>query len=377
MFKIPERFPRTTPQSDSTDGLDAFGSEHSPPSRRPSSSSTKAANRDLRIPLGVTFLVGIIALCGYLVGKWRPVDVEASSASMTIESDPAGAEVFAAGVKKGRTPVTLTIAPGDHVFELVHEGRRKSLRTAARAGAAVVHHVQFEPHPPPPPTKGILFVETEPRGLRVFVNGRLRGAAPVMTSGLEPGGHRVEVLANGVMLERKVEVRAGETSTVLISAGRAVPPPPMRSTASGPSGPAAGWLIVESPVALQIFEGKDLIGTSQSSRILVPAGRHELLLANEMLGFSERRTVQIKTGATSTIRADIPNAPLNINALPWAEVWVDGKRVGETPIGNYRVSVGNHEVVFRHPELGERRHIVTVSARGTTRVAVDLRKPQQ
>jgi serine/threonine-protein kinase len=87
--------------------------------------------------------------------------------------------------------------------------------------------------------------------------------------------------------------------------------------------------------------------------------------------------VQIKTGATSTIHADIPSAPLNINALPWAEVWVDGKRVGETPIGNHRVSVGNHEVVFRHPELGERRQIVTVTARGTTRVAVDLRKPQQ
>jgi hypothetical protein len=47
--------------------------------------------------------------------------------------------------------------------------------------------------------------------------------------------------------------------------------------------------------------------------------------------------------------------------------------VGETPIGSVTVPIGIHEVVFRHPELGERRQAVTVKAGEPTKVGVDLR----
>jgi serine/threonine-protein kinase len=69
-----------------------------------------------------------------------------------------------------------------------------------------------------------------------------------------------------------------------------------------------------------------------------------------------------------------PQGTLSINALPWAEVWVDGKPAGETPIGNLSLPIGNHELVFRHPELGEQRRTVTVGALAPVRVGVDLRK---
>jgi serine/threonine-protein kinase len=62
-----------------------------------------------------------------------------------------------------------------------------------------------------------------------------------------------------------------------------------------------------------------------------------------------------------------------INAIPWAEVFVDNARVGETPIGNIAVPIGSHEVIFRHPELGERRLSVTVSVGEPMKVGVDLR----
>ena len=62
-----------------------------------------------------------------------------------------------------------------------------------------------------------------------------------------------------------------------------------------------------------------------------------------------------------------------VNAIPWAEVLVDGNRVGETPIGSIAVPIGTHEVVFRHPELGERRMTVTVTTGEPVKVGVDLR----
>jgi hypothetical protein len=64
-----------------------------------------------------------------------------------------------------------------------------------------------------------------------------------------------------------------------------------------------------------------------------------------------------------------------LNAQPWAEVWVDGEKKGETPIGNFSVPIGTHEVVFRHPELGERVVSTTVTVTTPARVIVDMRKP--
>jgi len=74
----------------------------------------------------------------------------------------------------------------------------------------------------------------------------------------------------------------------------------------------------------------------------------------------------------------IPAAPpmgtLSLNALPWAEVFIDGRRLGETPLGQVRVPIGAHELGFRHPQFGEQSRSVTVTADGPTRVSVDLRK---
>jgi hypothetical protein len=83
--------------------------------------------------------------------------------------------------------------------------------------------------------------------------------------------------------------------------------------------------------------------------------------------------VQITAGQTVNMRPEWPRGTMAINAIPWAEVLVDGTRVGETPIGGVTVPIGAHEVLFRHPELGERRLTVTVTTGDPVKVGVDLR----
>jgi len=60
--------------------------------------------------------------------------------------------------------------------------------------------------------------------------------------------------------------------------------------------------------------------------------------------------------------------------VPWADVSLDGEVLGPTPIGNILVSVGPHEVVFRHPAYGEQRRTVTVPVQGIARLSVDFTK---
>ena len=84
--------------------------------------------------------------------------------------------------------------------------------------------------------------------------------------------------------------------------------------------------------------------------------------------------MMIAAGKTATTRVDLPNGLLSVNAQPWAEVWIDGERVGETPIGNLQRPIGTHQVVFRHPDLGERRESVVITLLQAARLGVDLRK---
>jgi eukaryotic-like serine/threonine-protein kinase len=63
-----------------------------------------------------------------------------------------------------------------------------------------------------------------------------------------------------------------------------------------------------------------------------------------------------------------------VNALPWADVWLDGRHIGETPLANVKASAGAHELLLRHPELGEVRQSVVVKSGQPTRVTVSMKK---
>src|SRR6185503_7448678 len=118
-------------------------------------------------------------------------------------------------------------------------------------------------------------------------------------------------------------------------------------------------------VPVQVFEDKRLIGTSDMDRIMLPVGEHFLELAADTVGFRTTRTVRVTAGQTAALSVDLPRAPLSINAVPWAEVFIDGNRVGETPLGNLPQALGPHEIVFRHPQLGERRVNAVVTMKET------------
>jgi hypothetical protein len=350
------------------DSLDAFGSEQT----SASASSRFADALKFRAPFNwrIAVLAAALIVIGGSLYQLRDrlpfMNVEAASASLTIESVPTGAEVFAAGAWQGRTPLTIAVSPGQHEFDLVHQGRHKALVADARAGAAVVHHVEFETVPETP-KKASLSITTEPSKLRVTVDGVARGLSPLTVEEIDAGAHEITVAGTSGTISRKVELAAGESASVIISSIAAPARP-----AAAPS-PAAGWLTVSAPVVLQVIEGKDIVGTSASPKIMLTAGTHQLRLANDALGFSERRVVQVRSGSTATIRVEMPTAPLSINALPWAEVWLDGVRIGETPIGNRPVTIGSHDLLFRHPEYGERRQTVTVTLTSRGRVSVDMK----
>ena len=161
------------------------------------------------------------------------------------------------------------------------------------------------------------------------------------------------------------------SNTTALPAGpapRAAEPRP-----AAPGGPVGGWLMVRSPIEVDILRDGELIGTSRSARLMLPEGRHTLELVNRPLGFQQSVAVTIAPGRESALPVAVPDGVVHVNAVPWAEVFIDGRRVGETPIGNLRLPIGSHEVLFRHPTLGERRQSLVVTAGTPSRISVELR----
>jgi hypothetical protein len=85
--------------------------------------------------------------------------------------------------------------------------------------------------------------------------------------------------------------------------------------------------------------------------------------------------VDITAGKVTNANITVPKGSLSINALPWAYVLLDGQQLtGTTPFANLEVPLGTHEVIWRHPQLGERRQTVVVTAKTPVRLQIDLNK---
>ena len=137
--------------------------------------------------------------------------------------------------------------------------------------------------------------------------------------------------------------------------------------------PRSGGFRISAPVEVHVLDGERLLGSSADGPIIAAAGRHEFEFVNSAIGYRTRRVVDVKAGEITSVSVTVPDGVLNINAVPWAAVWIDGTSYGETPLGNLSIAPGEHEVVFRHPQFGERREKATVRAETTTRVAVNFR----
>ena len=138
--------------------------------------------------------------------------------------------------------------------------------------------------------------------------------------------------------------------------------------------PRSGGFRVTSSIELHVLDGERLLGSSQEGPIITRAGRREFDFVNSVIGYRVRREVDVKPGQITAVSVPIPNGRLNVNATPWASVWIDGVPYGDTPLGNISIAPGEHEIVFRHPQLGERRERTLIRPDTAARVAVSLQR---
>jgi hypothetical protein len=210
-----------------------------------------------------------------------------------------------------------------------------------------------------------LTIDSPRAGDRVIVDGRDVGVTPFKLNASST--HSIRVIA-----------RDASPGATTVSAASAAAVPNDARTASAIAAAAqrqrSGGLRLTTPIELQVLEGERVLGSSVDGPIVASAGVHQLDFINTAIGYRSRQTVTIKAGEIIPLKVQPPDGRVSINAQPWAQVWIDGNLVGETPLANLTVSAGEHEITFRHPQLGERRETTIVKSGVQTRVSATLTK---
>ena len=317
-----------------------------------------------RRPLMIAASVALVALMsGGTMAARRYLASSTATAPATgtlaIQTNPAGASVVIDGQANGVTPLSVTLSAGPHTLELSANGARRTIPITMAARAELSQFIEM---PTAAAVVGQLDVRTDPPGARVLVDGQRRGVSPLTITGLTAGSHMVMLENELGSVNEDVTIEPGGTASLVV---------PMRS----PQGaPVSGWVSISAPAELQVFENQRLLGSTRTDRIMVATGRHDLEFVNDALGYRSAKTIQVGPGQVANVKPDWPQGTIAINAAPWANVWLDGQELGETPVGNTQVPIGTHEVVFRHPQLGEQRYTTTVTAATPARLSVDMRK---
>jgi hypothetical protein len=206
---------------------------------------------------------------------------------------------------------------------------------------------------PPAAAPGEIVVTTDPPGLSVLLDNKLAGESPITLKNVAPGRHVVTIVGEGGTVKKIVKVGSGAGASVDAAV-------------------YSGFLKITAPFVVEVAENGKTLGTSEEA-VILGAGHHKLFFSNADLDYSETKEIDVPSGETVKLNLD-PRGHANINAAPWAEVWIDGERAGQTPLANLSIRLGLREIVFKNPQFPDRKATPTIKGSSTETISIDFNK---
>jgi cytoskeletal protein RodZ len=134
----------------------------------------------------------------------------------------------------------------------------------------------------------------------------------------------------------------------------AVPAPSAPARPNVVAAAATGSLAVNSSISAEIYFGDKYLGSTPTT-LQLPSGNQTIEYRH-----GDLRTVVthvIKAGETTTANITF-DAVVQVNARPWAQVYVDGTQrvlLGQTPLSNIKLPIGT-VLVFENPNFPSKSH---------------------
>ena len=301
------------------------------PSERP------VGRKRTMVALGMVAVAAVALGAVWKFGKSKP-------AVAMLVTEPADADVMVDGMKlaSSHSPFILELTPDEqHEVVVSKEGFETqklpiSLESGERLDLPAVELVSTK-------VEAGFALSSEPSGARVLIDGVDTGkTTPVRLTDMKEGMHTVRLEADkGAQTEVQVYVVAGKVLEL----------------------PTA---TLSKPVAAKpVREEKPEEAESSSSKAPAKRAAHRRS--------SSKRGRLAAVARPSKPAASSGTGVLRLNSLPWSQVTVDGRAVGNTPLMNLPLPAGKHSIRMFNPDMGLTKTIkVTLKAGSTTTKVVNM-----
>jgi archaellum component FlaG (FlaF/FlaG flagellin family) len=234
----------------------------------------------------------------------QEVALLSDSGTISLTSDPVGAEVLVNGIARGNTPCRIDRIPGGTVTLVVQaDGFLPHTREISlAAGEAQTIDVLLKPQP------GTLRVVSVPEGARVYIDDEFKGPTPFDLPKAEPRTYRVRVdMAGHEPVARNVVLEKGASVTEEFRLAK------ITGRLDIITAPSASTVLIDGKkIGITSTHGADSTAVSDPFAIEeVLEGEHDIEIVRK--GFApQRRKITVKRGETQTlqiklVRQFIPN----------------------------------------------------------------------
>jgi hypothetical protein len=124
-----------------------------------------------------------------------------------------------------------------------------------------------------------------------------------------------------------------------------------------------GWVAVFSPVELVISESGRVLRPDDHNEIMLSPGTHRLRFTNTKLAYDETKSIVIKPGERNAYNVMPPQSSVSVTSSQPAEVFLDGAKIGDTPLNAVPATIGTHDLVVKRASGSQKRMAITVTVK--------------
>lgn len=235
----------------------------------------------------------------------------------------------------------------DHSIRISRDGYEDEL-LSIKLDPGETREFEVELTPASADSVASLTLRSEPSQARVKIDGDYIGLTGI--NGLKLPSEtplEVEVSLPGVGTWKKTLVlKPGENRSIKASLGLAVKTEQEPAKTDEAPNPLKGKarLSVSSNPPTQVFLSGRSLGDAPLSDLSLKPGRYSLEFRNTDKGISYRKRVTLKADKATDLNIDIPQGSITVRSDVPSEVFVAGKKVGETPLEGLELYAGTHKI---------------------------------
>lgn len=322
--------------------------------------------------LGVIFLLLFLGILYKMVGTGdtppgpaptaTPTVRSAQTRDFKITSEPSGAKIYINGEYFGETPREVKLPLEEFVnLELKMSGYSvTSKRLFFDQNTEETQNFILDKTAP---AVVDVSIKSQPAGAKIYLNGNYTGlSTPTTLKDMRPETeYRIELrLAGYSRATRTFTPNAQSDNSISFDLSKMITTLRVITHPAGAKVSLYGYREKKSPAT---FRG---LQKGKKYRIKIYKNGYETV--------SERVSL---SGFSRTLRYDLKRVSqdygtVSVNAIPYAEIYLDGKLIGYTPKTQYKVKAGEHTIIFKHPSAPDVTKKITVQKNRDKKVIIKM-----